>query len=128
MSVTQNYTINTSSEVWEHIGTAVIGRLEDKMRVVGLTDRPLPDFLMNEIARGVEAMVVLNAATVLTREDTHGALEGEMLDLVRQLLRNEIVELREQDRGFRSSKISCDVVAAKIERVNAALLFLESPK
>ena len=127
MSVTQNYTINTSSEVFQYIRTAVMGRLDDKARVASLTDRPLPDFLKNEFLRGVEAITALDCATVMTREDLHGALDARtMATVVREL------------RCMRDAITGCFVIPgmahttseriARLVSIDAALFVLENQK
>lgn len=138
MQVTQNYkTITMSSDAHLHAIIAVMTQLRADRAVKRTPGDEYDKFLVDQITTGTEALAALNAATsantaiatatvVLTRMP--GALEGDMLDLVIQLLRNEMVKLRGREHGMRSSKISCDVVATKIERVNAALLFLENQK
>lgn len=119
MSVTQNYTITMSGEVWTHIKNAVMARLEEKLRVAGMTTG-MPDFLMSEVAGGAAALAVLH----LNRKNTHGALEGEMLDTVLC----ELIDMRRLILEGRTRPIGASGYIERLRRLDAALLFLENQK
>jgi 2-keto-3-deoxy-L-rhamnonate aldolase RhmA len=107
-----------SGEVWTHIKNAVMERLEEKLRVAGLTTG-MPDFLMSEVAGAAAALMALQ----LNRENTHGALEGAMLATVLRELHNmrRLILVPVTQVGKSEYK-------ARIASLDAALLFLENPK
>lgn len=123
MSVTQNYKtfkLSASDEVIRYIVAAVMMQLAiDKDRLKSVKDYALAEFLRMEIAKGGEAVAALNVES--TREDTHGVLGGEMLETV-------LSELH----VMRLFLVECSVKApgnpARLARLDAALLFLESQK
>lgn len=128
MQVTQNYTITMSSDAWLAVVAAVLTSVRDDRRE--LDRMPLmpgwAEWINSEIKLKSEALGALNLAKILTREDTHAALNGEMLATVLREL-HWMLEL--VGRGYvipgmpgHSERL------ARIESINAALLFLESPK
>lgn len=129
MSVTQNYTITMSSDAWLAVVAAVLTSVRDDRRE--LDRMPLmpgwAEWINSEIKLKSEALGALNLAKILTREDTHGALDGEMLSFVvnaLHILRSITVG------GFLVPGMSMDEATRKecIERTDAVLLFLENPK
>ena len=73
MSVTQNYTITMSKDALIAITGAILTSIRDDRRDLGAFAL-MPTwrhFAENEMALKAEALVALNAATALTREDTH---------------------------------------------------------
>ena len=127
MQVTQNYTITMSSDAWLAVVAAVLTSVRDDRRE--LDRMPLmpgwAEWINSEIKLKSEALGALNLAKILTREDTHGALEGEMLDTVRMELQFMRWIL---GTGGCIVNLTPSVLIERIERLDAALLFLESPK
>ena len=123
MSVTQNYKtfkLSASDDVIRYIVAAVMMQLAvDKDRFKSAKDSALVDWLRREIDKGGEAVAAMKVES--TREDTHGALGGEMLETV-------LSELH----VMRLFLVECSVKApgnpARLARLDAALLFLENPK
>ena len=123
MSVTQNYTITMSSDAWLSTAAAVLTSLRDDRRE--LDRMPLmpgwAEWINSEIALKSEAIGALNLAKPLTREDTHGALEGEMLKTV-------LIELHQMRIFLNRGTLDTMYREERLEALNAALLFLENPK
>lgn len=129
MSVTQNYkSVTFSADALMYVRGAVIGQLNtDRARVEVAKDSALIEFLRREIATGTEVLNALNSGAVLTREDTHGALNGALLATVLREL-HHMLDL--MGHGYEGPGMTVGQAArrARIESLNAALLFLESPK
>lgn len=123
MQVTQNYkTVTFSRDALMYGKDAVLARLLiDKARIEVAKDSALIDFLRREIATGTEVLNALNSGAVLTREDTHGALEGAMLATV-------LRELRNMHSLLLVSQVGMSEQMERIAGLDAALLFLENPK
>ena len=123
MSVTQNYTILMSNEARiTAVATLMTAMREDRRDLFQFGLMPgWGDFVGQELAYRDEALKALNSATVMTREDTHGALDGALLATVlRELhtMRRLIV-----DGAFGDIK-----GLGRLDSLEAALLFLENPK
>jgi hypothetical protein len=126
MSVTESYkTVKFSSDALMYVKDAVMARLiSDKARIEVAKDSAFIDFLRREIATGTEVLNALNSGAVLTREDTHGALDGALLATV-------LRELHHMRRLVVGCHVMSDMPAARAARLgslDAALLFLENPK
>ena len=125
MPVTQNYkTVTFSTDAWATAISAVLTVMRDLRRTIGGSPvaSEFMDYLLKEVAINTEALTALNAATVLTREDTHGALDGEMLLVVLTELKFVLGMLVDGKFGEGAYTIM------RAERIAAALLFLENPK
>lgn len=154
MSVTQNYkTITVSDATYDEMARAL------RYAIVKAGDRivywqecsanePMLTWSKEDMAGLMAAQKELlesakNAATVLTREDTHGALKGEILDTVLLALRNQrgaaiqnLEMMRRMFSEYQAGKLGApwvhqgDVDRKKvaINDIDAALLFLENPK
>lgn len=128
MSVTQNYTIDTSSAAWQYIVIAVMTQLRaDRKQIERLPAVGHDDFLLGEIALGSEALAALNSGRPLTREDTHGALEGQNLRTAIMALHFMLHALNSGPFASVSDVLSGQVIASP-DALNEALLFLENPK
>lgn len=114
-------TVTMSSDAHLHAIIAVMTQLRADRAVKRTPGDEYDKFLVDQITTGTEALAALNAASVLTREDTHGALEGEMLDTVL----HELHQMRIVLNGGTPDLMK------KQERINSlrdALLFLENLK
>ena len=124
MQVTQNYTITMSSDAWLATVAAVLTSVREDRRE--LDRMPLmpgwAEWINSEIKLKSEALGALNLAKILTREDTHGALDGEMLLVVLTELKFVLGMLADGKFGEGAYTIM------RAERIAAALLFLENPK
>ena len=112
-----------------YVKDAVMARLiSDKARIEVAKDSAFIDFLRREIATGTEVLNALNSGAVLTREDTHGTLNGEMLETVLDALRVARLAAIKTACEMQVSKVSCDTASGRLESLDAALMFLENPK
>lgn len=128
MPVTQNYKIVTfSADTHLHAIIAVMTQLRADRALKRTPGDEYDKFLVDQINTGTEALAALNAASVLTREDTHGALEGALLATVLREL-HWVLELVGHGYVVPGMPVSSSERRARIESLNAALLFLESPK
>ena len=146
MSVTQNYkTVTMSSDAHLHAVIAVMTQLRADRAVKRTPGDEYDKFLVDQITTGTEALAALNAATsantaiatvVLTRMP--GALEGEMLDTVLSELHaiRKIIVAGYAGLGPKTLAVTgrtdiegrVGAAMARLDRLDAALLFLESPK
>ena len=84
MSVTQNYTINTSSTVLMYIKLAVMTQVRADALAKRTPGEEYDAYLKEQIVTGTEALTALNEFTVMTNQ--HDVLEGDMLYTVRAAL------------------------------------------
>ena len=123
MPVTQNYTITMSSDAWLATVAAVLTSVRDDRRE--LDRMPLmpgwAEWINSEIKLKSEALGALNLAKILTREDTHGALEGEKLKTV-------LFELRTMREMLAGHMVILTGRPERLGRLTDALLFLEGQK
>nr|WP_314606052.1 hypothetical protein [uncultured Janthinobacterium sp.] len=125
MSVTESYkTVTFSPDALMHVTIAVMTQLRADRTGIDRDASPVVasyrDFLREQIATGAEALAALNSP--LYREDMHGALQGDMLDTVLSELREQRVAVGINARSGVSNYL------ARLERLDAALQFLESQK
>lgn len=137
MSVTQNYTIIMSSDAWLAVVAAVLSSVRDDRRE--LDRMPLmpgwAEWINSEIKLKSEAIGALNLATILAREETHGALEGENLRTAIEAMHFMLLCWGVMGQGGSLTEAVRDArynprgkVMPSADDLNAALLFLESPK
>ncbi|UQV43952.1 hypothetical protein KIV45_18890 [Janthinobacterium lividum] len=113
-----------SKDAWMATISAVMTVMRDLRRTIG-GPPPIPfefmDYLQKEMAVNNEALGALSAVNILTREDTRGALEGAMLITV-------LDELHTMRRLIVDGAFGDMKGLGRLDRLDAALLFLESPK
>ena len=124
-----NYSITMSSDAWLSTVAALLTSLRDDRREL---DRlPLmpgwAEWINSEIALKSEAIQALNLAKVVTREDTHGALDGQNLRTAIMALHFMLHSLKHGPFANVSDVLAGQVIASP-DALNAALLFLENPK
>ena len=128
MRVTESYkTVIFSADAHLHAIIAVMTQLRADRAVKRTPGDEYDKFLVDQITTGTEALAAMNAASVLTREDTHGALDGALLATVLREL-HHMLDL--MGHGYEGPGMPVGQAArrARIESLNAALLFLENPK
>ena len=125
MPVTQNYkTVTFSPDALMYVTVAVLTQLRaDRREIARLPEVAFDDFLVGEIATGNAAMAFLNSHTTLSREYTHGSLEGELLQTVLEELHQWRAVLVDT-----TGKLGGAWLPGRLERLDNALLFLENPK
>ena len=134
---TTDKTITISHVAWIATISAVMTVMRDLRRTIG--GRPVaPEFmeyLIRDVAINTEALTALNAATILTREETHGALEGENLRTAIEAMHFMLLCWGVIGQGGSLTEAVRDArynprgkVMPSADDLNAALLFLESPK
>lgn len=114
-----------TSDQHMHATVAVMTQLRaDRAQIARFPATGFDDFLVQQIGTGTETLESLNASTlpatvVLTR--TPGAMDGAMLATVLRELRFARILLAECSAKGPGNQ-------PRIDRLDAALLFLESPK
>lgn len=128
MSVTQNYTITMSIDQRMHATVAVMTQLRaDRAQIAKFPPTGFDDFLVQQIAAGTETLTALNNSQALTREDTHGALEGALLATVLREL-HAMRALVVGDYEMPGMSRCASERRAHIGSIDAVLMFLENPK
>lgn len=121
MSVTQNYTIHTSSTVLMYIKLAVMTQVRADALAKRTPGEEYDAYLKEQIATGTEALTALNA---FTSEDMHGPLDARtMATVLRELRNTHNLIFVGPVTGVGESEWR-----ARIESIQAALLVLEGPK
>ncbi|MCL6483490.1 MAG: hypothetical protein I4O49_04805 [Janthinobacterium lividum] len=126
MQLTKNYkTVTFSLDSFVYVGIAVRMQMQvDRINIERENSKvcePYREFLLESIASGTEVLAAMNADTILTREDTLGALEGELLAAVL----HELHQMRIVLNGGVPDLMNR---AVRLHRLHDALMFLENPK
>lgn len=127
MSAAKTFQLTASDDAMQYIVTAVLARLLTDRSAKRVPGDEYDKFLTEQIAVGHEAVAALNCTSGLTREDTHGALEGRNLSTAIMALHFMLHSLKHGPFANVSDVLAGQVIASP-DALNAALLFLENPK